>query len=105
MIVGGGIVPATNFTRHEVQRPRPPQVAVMSTPPSCAALRMLVPAATLSSRRVRASPGFVRKTCETAMRRLCSALPRRFKASARYHHTRFHHPPHLLVTRGLGSER
>ena len=43
MMVGGGAVPATNLTRHEVQRPRPPQVAVMSTPPACAALRMVVP--------------------------------------------------------------
>src|SRR5882724_9926879 len=72
MIVGGGIVPATNFTRHEVQRPRPPQVAVTSTPPSCAAFRMLVPAATVSSRRVRASPGSVKMTSETAIRRYCT---------------------------------
>ena len=43
MMVGGGAVPATNLIRHEVQRPRPPQVAVMSTPPACAALRMVVP--------------------------------------------------------------
>ena len=31
-MVGGGTVPATNFTRHDVQRPRPPQIAVMSMP-------------------------------------------------------------------------
>ena len=46
MIVGGGTVPVTSFTRHEVQRPRPPQVAVMSTPPPCAAFRMVVPGST-----------------------------------------------------------
>ena len=43
MMVGGGAVPATNLTRHDVQRPRPPQVAVMSTPAACAAFRMVVP--------------------------------------------------------------
>ena len=32
MMVGGGGVPAMNLTRQDVQRPRPPQVAVMSTP-------------------------------------------------------------------------
>ena len=36
MIVGGGMSPETNLIRHDVQRPRPPQVAVMSTPPPCA---------------------------------------------------------------------
>src|SRR5256885_782940 len=77
MIVGGGIVPSTNFTRHEVHRPRPPQVAVTSTPPSCAAFRMLVPAATVSSRRVRASPGSVKMTSETAIRRLALGEPPR----------------------------
>src|SRR4029453_7693996 len=51
MIVGGGAVPATSFTRHEVQRPRPPQVAVMSTPPPCAALRMVVPGLTARTGR------------------------------------------------------
>src|SRR5689334_1654796 len=76
MIVGGGIVPATNCTRHDVQRPRPPQVAVISTPPSCAALRIVVPTATLSSRRVPDCAGFVRMTSETAIRRHCSAHPR-----------------------------
>src|SRR5258708_5062699 len=43
MMVGGGAVPATSLTRQEVQRPRPPQMALMSTPPACAALRMVVP--------------------------------------------------------------
>ncbi len=42
-MVGGGIVPATNFTRHEVHRPRPPQVAVMSTWCACAARRSDAP--------------------------------------------------------------
>ena len=42
-MVAGGTAPATNFTRQDVHRPRPPQVAVTSTPAACAALRMLVP--------------------------------------------------------------
>jgi hypothetical protein len=46
MIVGGGMLPATNFTRQDVQRPRPPQVAVMSIPPACAAWSRVIPAAT-----------------------------------------------------------
>ena len=50
MIVGGGMVPATNFTRQDVQRPRPPQVAVMSTPAPCAALRTVTPGSTCSVR-------------------------------------------------------
>src|SRR5206468_11918842 len=58
MMVGGGIVPATNFTRHDVHRPRPPQVAVMSTPPACAARRIVVPGSTSS---VRASGRMVRR--------------------------------------------
>src|SRR2546428_5794226 len=56
MIVGGGIVPSMNFTRHEVHRPRAPQVAVMSTPAAWAALRIVVPDATSSVR----SPGRIR---------------------------------------------
>src|SRR5262249_7359558 len=51
MMVGGGIVPETNFTRHDVHRPRPPQVAVMSTPPSWAARRMVEPGSTESTTR------------------------------------------------------
>src|SRR5260370_36278601 len=43
MMVGGGAVPATSLTRHEVHRPRPPQVAVMSTPPAWADFRIVVP--------------------------------------------------------------
>src|SRR5881296_2851505 len=38
MIVGGGGRPARNLTRHAVHRPRPPHVAVMSTPPACLAM-------------------------------------------------------------------
>src|SRR5215475_3648036 len=51
MMVGGGIVPETNFTRHDVHRPRPPHVAVMSTPPSWAARRMVEPGSTESTTR------------------------------------------------------
>src|SRR3989441_3662787 len=66
MSVGGGGKPARNLTRHEVHRPRPPQVAMMSTPPACAALRIVVPGATLSVRRS-ASPGAWRIVSATAM--------------------------------------
>src|SRR5437867_2141725 len=48
MMVGGGMVPETNFTRQDVQRPRPPQVAVISTPPAWPARRMVVPGSTWS---------------------------------------------------------
>src|SRR3989442_12438653 len=65
MSVGGGGKPARNLTRHEVHRPRPPQVAMMSTPPACAALRIVVPGATLSVRRS-ASPGAGRIVRRTA---------------------------------------
>src|SRR6266849_10833857 len=51
MIVGGGMVPETNFTRQEVQRPRPPQVAVMSTPAAWPARRTVVPGSTWSVMR------------------------------------------------------
>src|SRR5207244_3983179 len=47
-MVGGGMAPATNFTRQDVQRPRPPQVAVMSTPRAWAARRMVLPGSTWS---------------------------------------------------------
>ena len=57
MIVGGGGSPARNFTRQDVHRPRPPQVAVISTPPACAALRIVVPGATVSVRRDAGSRG------------------------------------------------
>src|SRR5262245_50976610 len=56
MIVGGGGRPARNLTRHDVQRPRPPHVAVTSTPAACAAFRIVVPGATLSVRRDAAAP-------------------------------------------------
>src|SRR2546428_13828275 len=67
MIDGGGGRPARNFTRHDVHRPRPPRVAVMSTPAACAALRIVVPGATVSVRRAAASPGSVRIVSATAM--------------------------------------
>ncbi len=35
--------PETNLIRHEVQRPRPPHVDVISIPAVCAALRREVP--------------------------------------------------------------
>src|SRR2546426_4781136 len=58
MMVGGGMVPETNFTRQDVQRPRPPQVAVISTPAAWPARRMVVPGSTgsviRSGRTVRA---------------------------------------------------
>ena len=73
MIVGGGGVPARNFTRHDVQRPRPPQVAVTSMPPSCAARRMVVPAVTARSRRREGSLGSGRTVSATATRSNCSA--------------------------------
>jgi len=56
MIVGGGTAPSMNFTRQEVHRPRPPQVAVMSTPAACAARRIVVPDTTSSVR----PPGRIR---------------------------------------------
>ena len=67
MIVGGGGRPARNFTRHDVHRPRPPHVAVTSTPPACAALRIVVPGATLSVRRDGAAPEPWRIVSATAM--------------------------------------
>src|SRR2546427_9814862 len=67
MIVGGGGRPARNLTRHEVHRPRPPHVAVMSTPPACAALRSVDPGAALSVRRDATSPGSWRIVSATAM--------------------------------------
>ena len=51
MIVRGGATPATNLTRQDVQRPRPPQVAVMSTPWACAARSKAVPGSTATVRR------------------------------------------------------
>jgi len=73
MIVGGGGVPATNFTRHEVQRPRPPHVAVMSMPPSWAARRIVVPGVTTSSRRREGSFGSGRTVSAAATRSNCIA--------------------------------
>src|SRR6185503_15340182 len=68
MIVGGGAVPATSLTRHEVQRPRPPQIALMSTPPAWAAFRMVVPGLASRTR----GPG--RMVSEIAMRAQDSIL-------------------------------
>ena len=67
MIVGGGGSPTRNFTRHDVHRPRPPHVAVMSTPPACAALRIVVPGATVSVRRAPGSFGSVTSVSGTAI--------------------------------------
>ena len=47
----GGTVPATNFTRHDVQRPRPPQTASTSMPCAWAARRIVVPGSTSRTRR------------------------------------------------------
>ena len=79
----GGTVPATNFTRHEVQRPRPPQVAVMSMPAAWAAARMLVPAGSDSSRRGSARRGSVRMVSATAMRRHCNGVSATISNSTR----------------------
>jgi len=67
MIVGGGGTPARNLTRHEVQRPRPPHVAAMSTPPACAALRIVVPMAVVRLRHEVGSFGSAMIVSATAM--------------------------------------
>src|SRR5688572_6748367 len=74
-MVGGGTAPATNFTRHEVQRPRPPQVAVRSMPAAWAAARMLVAGGSASSRRASAPRGSVRIVSATAMPAHCNVGP------------------------------
>ena len=61
-----GIGPATNFTRHDVQRPRPPHVAVMSTPAAWAAVRIETPGVRVSARRADGSCGSVRTVRRTA---------------------------------------
>src|SRR5438093_11684534 len=66
MIVGGG-APVRNLTRHDVQRPRPPHVAVMSTPPAWAALRIVAPAAAVRLRRDAGSLGSTMIVSATAM--------------------------------------
>src|SRR5262245_3410515 len=66
MIVGGGVAPAMNLTRQDVHRPRPPHVAVMSTPAACAVLRMDVPGARESARVTEGSRGSVRSVRRTA---------------------------------------
>src|SRR3989441_10025294 len=67
MIVGGGIVPATNFTRQEVHRPRPPHVAVISMDAACADFRIEVLGGRASVRRGVGSRGSVRMVRRTAM--------------------------------------
>src|SRR5437899_10858252 len=81
MIVGGGGRPARNFTRHVVHRPRPPQVAVMSTPAACAALRIVVPGATVTVRRTAASRGSATKVSGTAMASHSSGMLARMEIS------------------------
>ena len=49
-MVGGGTVPATTFTRQEVQRPRPPHVAVTSMAWAWATRRSEVPGAAATVR-------------------------------------------------------
>src|SRR5947208_15113501 len=67
MIVGGGIVPATNFTLQEVHRPRPPHVAVISMDAACADFRIEVLGGRASVRRGVGSRGSVRMVRRTAM--------------------------------------
>src|SRR2546428_11219995 len=67
MIVGGGIVPATNFTRQEVHRPRPPQVAVISIDAACADFKIDVLGGMATVRRAAGSRGSVRMVRTTAM--------------------------------------
>src|SRR5207249_10875667 len=67
MIVGGGTVPATNLTRQDVQRPRPPHVAVISMDAACAPFRIDVAGGSASVRRGAGSRGSVRIVRGTAM--------------------------------------
>src|SRR2546428_12637202 len=67
MIVGGGTVPATNLTRQEVHRPRPPHVAAISMPAACAPFRIDVAGGSASVRRGAGSRGSVRIVRGTAM--------------------------------------
>src|SRR5262245_40872563 len=75
-MVGGGTAPATNFTRQEVQRPRPPQVAVRSMPAAWAAARMLVAGGSDSSRRTSARRGSVKIVSATAIPRIVARRSR-----------------------------
>jgi hypothetical protein len=68
MMVGGGTGPVTNLTRQEVQRPRPPQVAVMAIPADWAALSIEAPGEALSVRLAEGSRGSVRTVRTTATR-------------------------------------
>src|SRR5881398_3097026 len=67
MIVGGGTVPVTNLTRQDVQRPRPPHVAVISRDAACAPFRIDVAGGSASVRRGAGSRGSVRIVRGTAM--------------------------------------
>ncbi len=81
MIVGGGGSPTRNFTRQDVHRPRPPQVAVISTPPACAALRIVVPGATVKVRRDAGSRGSATSVSGTAMAPHSSGMLARMEIS------------------------
>ena len=80
-MLGGGAGPATNLMRQEVQRPRPPQVAVMSMEAACAALRIVVPGATVTVRRAAGSPGSATKVSGTAMASHSSGMLARMEIS------------------------
>src|SRR4029450_10753154 len=84
MIVGGGGSPTRNLTRHDVHRPRPPHVAVMSPPPACAALRIVVPGATVSVRRAEGSLGSVTKVSGTAIASHSSGMLARMEISVEW---------------------
>src|SRR5215510_14847383 len=81
MIVGGGGRPARNLTRHDVHRPRPPHVAVMSMPAACAALRIVVPGETVRVRRAAGSRGLATNVSGTAMASHSSGMLARMEIS------------------------
>src|SRR5215467_8635453 len=60
--------------RHDVQRPRPPHVAVTSTPPSCAALSSVVPLGAEMVRATDRSRGSITMVRRTATGVDCSIL-------------------------------
>src|SRR5262249_10406881 len=78
---GGGGGPARNSPGHDVHRPRPPQVAVMSMEAACAALRIVVPGATVTVRRAAGSPGSATKVSGTAMASHSSGMLARMEIS------------------------
>src|SRR5262249_62046215 len=81
MMVGGGGRPARNLTRHDVHRPGPPHVAVMSMPAACAALRIVVPGATVTVRRPAGSRGSATNVSGTAMASHSSGMLARMEIS------------------------